>query len=74
MSIHISELNIYPVKSCRGFRVSSAIVTKRGFTRYDHVEPDDRGRQQQMHNPAGKAVDGTDSASGAGQQHERTSA
>src|ERR1700678_4682133 len=36
MSIHVSELNIYPVKSCRGFRVSSAIVTKRGFT-YDRA-------------------------------------
>ena len=36
MSISISELNIYPVKSCRGFRVHSAIVTKRGFT-YDRA-------------------------------------
>src|ERR1700733_6408056 len=36
MSIQISELNIYPVKSCRGFRMNSAIVTKRGFT-YDRA-------------------------------------
>jgi uncharacterized protein len=36
MSIYVSELNIYPVKSCRGFGVASAIVTKRGFT-YDRA-------------------------------------
>lgn len=30
-SIHVSELWIYPIKSCKGIKVSSAEVTRRGF-------------------------------------------